>query len=35
MSAYKLRPYVATMFKNILRLGDMGEKLVSRRVEEL
>ena len=22
-SAYKLRPYVATMFKNIRRLGDM------------
>ena len=27
MSAHKLRPYVATMFKNIQRLGDMREKL--------
>ena len=26
-SAYRLRPYVATMFKNILRLGDIRRKL--------
>lgn len=25
-SAYKLRPYVATIFTNILRLGVMGKK---------